>query len=168
MSKAKLSPADFAQLARIAALPDDQIDTADIPEAPVENWIHARRGEFFQPRKQPVTIRLDVDVVRGSRRILLTVATRPRSTASFAAMWPRRRSGGLHKSSKSLRRPAHAQAGITMSPDAFRDWRERKAYTLDAAAQALGLSRRMVAYYEQGEKPIPKVVALATRALEAA
>ena len=55
-----------------------------------------------------------------------------------------------------------------MSPDAFRDWRERKAYTLDAAAQALGLSRRMVAYYEQGEKPIPKVVVLATRALEAA
>ena len=60
------------------------------------------------------------------------------------------------------------QAGITMSPDAFRNWRERKAYTLDAAAHALGLSRRMVAYYEQGAKPIPKVVALATRALEAA
>ena len=60
------------------------------------------------------------------------------------------------------------QAGITMSPDAFRHWRERKAYTLDGAAQALGLSRRMVAYYEQGAKPIPKVVALATRALEAA
>ena len=55
-----------------------------------------------------------------------------------------------------------------MTADAFRDWRERKAYTLDAAAQALGLRRRMVAYYDQGDKPIPKVVALATRALEAA
>ena len=58
------------------------------------------------------------------------------------------------------------QGGVTMSSDAFRHWRERKAYTLDTAAQALGLSRRMVAYYEQGEKPIPRVVALATRALE--
>ena len=53
-----------------------------------------------------------------------------------------------------------------MSADAFRHWRERKAYTLDTAARALGISRRMVAYYEQGERPIPRVVALATRALD--
>ena len=71
-------------------------------------------------------------------------------------------------SADTLWRLAREQAGITMSADAFRNWRERKAYTLDAAATALGLSRRMVAYYEQGEKPIPKVVALATRALDAA
>lgn len=66
----------------------------------------------------------------------------------------------------TLWRLAQEQAGLTMSPDAFRHWRERKAYTLDTAAQALGLSRRMVAYYEQGAKPIPRVVALAARALE--
>lgn len=52
-----------------------------------------------------------------------------------------------------------------MSPAAFKCWRERKAYMLDSAAQALGISRRMVAYYEQGEKAIPRVVALAVRAL---
>ncbi len=66
----------------------------------------------------------------------------------------------------TLWRLAREQAGVTMSPDAFKRWRERKAYTLDAAANALGLSRRMVAYYEQGAKPIPRVVALATRALD--
>jgi transcriptional regulator with XRE-family HTH domain len=55
-----------------------------------------------------------------------------------------------------------------MSPAAFKQWRERKAYTLDTAARALGVSRRMVAYYEQGAKPIPRVVALAARALELA
>jgi hypothetical protein len=66
----------------------------------------------------------------------------------------------------TLWRLSQEQAGVTMSPDAFRRWRERKAYTLDAAAKALGLSRRMVAYYEQGEKPIPRVVALATRGLD--
>ncbi len=60
------------------------------------------------------------------------------------------------------------QAGATLSPDAFRQWRERNKYTLDTAAAALGISRRMVAYYEQGRKPIPRVVALATRALELA
>ncbi len=58
---------------------------------------------------------------------------------------------------------AQEQTGVTMSPDAFRRWRERRAYTLDAAAHALGVSRRMVACYEQGAKPIPRVVALATR-----
>jgi hypothetical protein len=68
----------------------------------------------------------------------------------------------------TLWRLAQEQTGIAMSPDAFKHWRERKAYTLDAAARALGLSRRMVAYYEQGAKPIPRVVALATRALERA
>jgi len=66
----------------------------------------------------------------------------------------------------TLWRLAQEQAGVTLSPDAFRQWRERQAYTLDTAASALGVSRRMVAYYEQGKKPIPRVVALATRALE--
>ena len=66
----------------------------------------------------------------------------------------------------TLWRLAQEQAGVTMSPDAFRRWRERRATTLDAAAHALGVSRRMVAYYEQGAKPIPRVVALATRGLD--
>ncbi|HEY8163208.1 MAG TPA: helix-turn-helix transcriptional regulator [Methylocystis sp.] len=66
----------------------------------------------------------------------------------------------------TLWRLAQEQSGATLSPEAFRRWRERKAYTLDAAAKALGVSRRMVAYYEEGKRPIPRVVALATRALE--
>ena len=73
----------------------------------------------------------------------------------------------IDMAAETLWRLGQEQAGITMSPDAFRHWRQRRALTLDAAARALGLSRRMVAYYEQGEKPIPKVVALATRGLEA-
>ncbi|HKU95334.1 MAG TPA: BrnA antitoxin family protein [Vineibacter sp.] len=63
MSRKALSRAELDQLAKLAALRDDQIDTADIPEAPAENWMHVRRGEFYRPRKQAVTIRLDADVV---------------------------------------------------------------------------------------------------------
>jgi len=74
----------------------------------------------------------------------------------------------LDMSNDTLWRLAREQSGATMTADAFRRWRERRAYTLDAAAQALGLSRRMIAYYEKGERPIPRLVALATRALEAA
>ncbi len=72
----------------------------------------------------------------------------------------------IDMSADTLWRLSREQSGLTMSPDAFKEWRERRALTLDAAAQALGLSRRMVAYYEQGAKPIPRVVALATKALE--
>jgi hypothetical protein len=61
----------------------------------------------------------------------------------------------------TLWRLAREQAGETMTPAYFRHWRERKAYILDEAARALGLSRRMVAYYEKGD-------ALATRALDMA
>jgi DNA-binding transcriptional regulator YiaG len=68
----------------------------------------------------------------------------------------------------TLWRLAQEQSGLTLSPEAFRQWRERNAYTLEAAARALGVSRRMVAYYEQGAKPVPRVVALAARALELA
>jgi len=68
----------------------------------------------------------------------------------------------------TLWRLAQEQAGETMTPYAFRHWRESKAYTLDEAARALGLSRRMVAYYEKGDRPIPRVVALATQALDKA
>lgn len=58
-----LSREQFEQLAKIAALPDDQIDTTDIPEAPPENWPLARRGDFYRPVKKSVTIRLDADVL---------------------------------------------------------------------------------------------------------
>ncbi len=63
MSRNALNAEQLDQLARLAALPDDQIDTADIPEAPVGNWVHARRGDLYRPLKQPVTIRLDADVL---------------------------------------------------------------------------------------------------------
>jgi DNA-binding XRE family transcriptional regulator len=79
-------------------------------------------------------------------------------------VWP----GGLDMSNDTLWRLAQEQAGLTMTAEAFRRWRERQAFTLDTAARALGISRRTIAYYEKGERPIPRVVALATRALEAA
>lgn len=66
----------------------------------------------------------------------------------------------------TLWRLAQEQSGATMTAEAFQEWRKRHAFTLDTAALALGLSRRMVAYYEQGKRPIPRTVALATRGLE--
>ena len=61
--KTKLAePQRQAELDRLTALPDERIDTVDIPEASAVGWDEARRGHY-RPVKQPVTLRLDADVV---------------------------------------------------------------------------------------------------------
>lgn len=54
----------------------------------------------------------------------------------------------------------HEQMGEA-SHEMFFGWMYRNNLTLDAAAQALGMSRRMVAYYRTGRKPIPRHIWLA-------
>jgi uncharacterized protein (DUF4415 family) len=61
--KKKLSRSEIEMLERLKELPDEQIDTSDIPEAPGESWRLARRGDLYRPVKQPVTIRIDADVL---------------------------------------------------------------------------------------------------------
>lgn len=61
--KQPLTAKQKRELAAIAALPDDQIDTSDIPELPSAAWKDAVRGRFYRPIKQSVSLRLDADVV---------------------------------------------------------------------------------------------------------
>ena len=65
ISKA-LSRKQKAELKALAALPDDRIDTDDIPE--VRDWSGAKRGLFYRPVKQQLTLRLDADVVAWFKR----------------------------------------------------------------------------------------------------
>lgn len=53
------------------------------------------------------------------------------------------------------------------SHEMFNAWMDRHKLSLDAAAEALGLSRRMAAYYRAGRRPIPKTVWLACKGWEA-
>jgi hypothetical protein len=71
----------------------------------------------------------------------------------------------LDMAADTLWRLAQEQSAVTMSAEDFRHWRQQNDFTLDDAASALGISRRMAAYYDHGDKPIPRVVALATQAL---
>lgn len=56
-----VSPRLAAQLDALAEMPDDQIDTTDIPE--ITDWSGAKRGLFYRPIKKQLTLRLDADVV---------------------------------------------------------------------------------------------------------
>jgi uncharacterized protein (DUF4415 family) len=60
-SSDQLTPAQQAEIEALAALSDDQIDTRDMPE--VRDWRGARRGVFFRPVKQQLTLRIDADLI---------------------------------------------------------------------------------------------------------
>ena len=66
----------------------------------------------------------------------------------------------LELAANNLRALAFEQQGHA-SNQSLIEWMVRHKLTLDAAAQALGVSRRMLAYYRSGEKPLPRTVALA-------
>ncbi|OQW61138.1 MAG: hypothetical protein A4S17_01930 [Proteobacteria bacterium HN_bin10] len=80
------------------------------------------------------------------------------SADGWSVEWP----SGVDFGAPQLRRWADEQAGEIMPVADFRAWLDEHDLTQEAAAQALGLSRRMIAYYLSGEKPIPKTVMLAT------
>ena len=77
----------------------------------------------------------------------------------LAVGWP----GGIDLSARMLDRLAREQAGDYMPASAFLAWRRSEGLTQRGAAAALGLSPRMIKYYESGEKPVPKTVKLACR-----
>lgn len=61
----KMTKADVERLKALAARPDSEIDTSDIPVMTDEEWAKATkyRGLFYRPVKQQVTARLDSDVL---------------------------------------------------------------------------------------------------------
>lgn len=54
-----------AEIEALAALPEEEIDTSDIPE--ILDWSDARRGLLYRPVKKQITLRLDADVVAWFR-----------------------------------------------------------------------------------------------------
>jgi uncharacterized protein (DUF4415 family) len=57
----RLTRGQRAELKSLTTLRDDEIDTSDAPE--LLDWSGARRGLFYRPVKQQLTLRLDADVV---------------------------------------------------------------------------------------------------------
>ncbi|GFO56511.1 hypothetical protein GMSM_35180 [Geomonas sp. Red276] len=70
--------------------------------------------------------------------------------------WP----GGLDMGADRLYQLCREQAGL-LSPAGFDEWMKKNGLSLSTAADALGMTRRMIAHYRSGSKPIPKTVQLA-------
>ena len=54
-----------AEISALASLPDEKIDTSDVPE--ILDWSGAKHGLLYRPVKQQITLRLDADVVAWFR-----------------------------------------------------------------------------------------------------
>jgi hypothetical protein len=80
----------------------------------------------------------------------------------WSLIWP----NGAEIGTDTLWRMAREQAGEATPIDEFVDWRARNRLSLSDAAQALGITRRMVAYYEAGRYLIPRMVGLAIKGWE--
>jgi uncharacterized protein (DUF4415 family) len=57
----KLTKGQKRDIRAIAAKRDEDIDFSDVP--PVLDWSGAEIGKFYRPKKKPVTMRLDADIV---------------------------------------------------------------------------------------------------------
>ncbi len=57
----QLTDEQEARLERLKVLPDDEIDTSDIPV--ILDLKNARHGAFYRPVRQQITLRVDADVV---------------------------------------------------------------------------------------------------------
>lgn len=60
-SSSRLTARQRAELEGLAALSEDRIDLTDTPE--VLDWSNAKRGVFYRPVKQQLTLRIDADII---------------------------------------------------------------------------------------------------------
>jgi len=59
----ELTASEKAELKALADLPEEAIDTSDIPPLDESFWKIAERGKFYKPVKKQITIRVDSDVL---------------------------------------------------------------------------------------------------------
>jgi uncharacterized protein (DUF4415 family) len=61
-----LTTTQRADLDALAKLPDDKINTSEMPEQ--LDWSNARRGMFYKPVKKQITLRIDADLIEWFRQ----------------------------------------------------------------------------------------------------
>ena len=64
---APLNEEQKAQLAQLAALSDQDVDTSDLPPLTDAFWQNAVRNPFYKPTKTSTTVRIDSDVLAWLR-----------------------------------------------------------------------------------------------------
>ena len=102
------------------------------------------------------------EVIHGKRALtkLRDVETFRRAKPSehgFGVVWP----GDIEIGADTLYWLYRRQNGLWDAADELHTWRLSHGMALDRAADELGVSRRMLSYYEARKWPVPKTVLLA-------
>lgn len=84
------------ELEALLRLDDGDIDTSDIPE--VTDWSKAVVGRFYRPIKEPVTLRLDADIIAWLKSEGPGYQTRINALLRTAMMRRATKVGGLEAS----------------------------------------------------------------------
>lgn len=130
------------------------------PKQPGELVLHYADGERFTVRLTPLIDRYGALAQLQDPKVFCTAAV---GDHGASVIWAN--DDNLELAADNLRARAVEQAG-GVSHEFIWNWMARNDLTLDSAAAALGVSRRMLAYYRSGAKPVPRTIALACRGWE--
>jgi hypothetical protein len=120
--------------------------------------------KWHNGRRLPVNVAEPVHRLKGLRplRDPAVFARAEVGESGHSVVWP----GDLDIGAARLWELTLEQNGHADAAEFIR-WRWRHGLSLSAAADALDISRRQVAYYASGEQPVPRYILLACKGWEA-
>jgi len=121
------------------------------------------RIRWVNGKTMPVDLQEPVHRLKGMRplRERTVFAKATKGEGGHSIVWP----GGIDMGADRLWEMTLEQNG-RMDAVEFLRWRWRHGLSLSESAEALALSRRQVAYYASGERPVPRYVLLALKGWE--
>lgn len=122
------------------------------------------RLRWVNGKTMAVDLREPVHRLKGMRQLRdqAVFARATKGEGGHSVVWP----GEIDMGADRLWEMALEQNGHLDAVEFIR-WRWRYGLSLSDAAEALGLSRRQVAYYASGERSVPRTVLLACKGWEA-
>jgi uncharacterized protein (DUF4415 family) len=95
------------ELAVLETMPDEAIDTREMPAVP--DWSDAVRGRFYRPAKRQLTLRIDADVIEYFQRqapggAYQTMMNRALRAAMLRGL--RRRAPSKHGTGRHIKHPS--------------------------------------------------------------
>jgi len=121
------------------------------------------RIRWVNGKTMPVDLHEPIFRVKGMSplRTKEVFAAAGRGEGGHSTVWP----GEIDMGADRLWEMTLEQAGRSDAVE-FMRWRARHGLSLSQAADALALSRRQVAYYASGERPVPRYILLALKGWE--
>ena len=108
LSDRRLSAGRKRRLEKLSRLPDDEVNTSELPELTEKFWQNAVRNPFYRPVKQQLTLRLDADIIAWLRRQGRGYQTRANALLREAMLGDLNPKGRARRDRSQLDKPRHS------------------------------------------------------------